>query len=168
MSWYVLHVRTGREQDIKRELKLKGYAAAVPMELRTERKGGAWRSLERIVIPGYVFLQTKLTDQSYYQVRGIPNIIRFLGGNRPEALREDEGDYISWMANEDAPLEPSEILIEGGRAKVLAGPLHGREGTILRINKHQRRAVLAITMAGYTKEISLSVNILKPDTDDNH
>ncbi len=167
MSWYVLHVRTGREQDIKRELQRNGYTAAAPIELRTERQGGAWHSRERIVIPGYIFLLAELTDQSYYQIRNIPNVIRFLGGNHPEALREDEADYISWLASEDGPLVPSQILIVGGRAKVLAGPLHGREGTILRISEHQRRAVLAITMAGHTKEISLSVNILKRDTDNN-
>lgn len=162
MSWYVLHVRTGREPEIKAELKRKGYAAAVPTELRTERQGGVWRERERIVIPGYVFLKICLTDQDYYRVRGIPNVIRFLGSGRPEALREDEESYFTWLANEDAPLEPSGILLEGDHVTVMTGPLRGREGTILRINKRQRRATLAITMAGHQKEISLSVQFLKP------
>jgi transcriptional antiterminator NusG len=107
MSWYVLHVRTGREPEIKAELKRKGYAAAVPTELRTERQGGVWRERERIVIPGYVFLKICLTDQDYYRVRGIPNVIRFWGSGRPEALREDEESYFTWLANEDARWQPS-------------------------------------------------------------
>ncbi|NCB52456.1 MAG: antiterminator LoaP [Clostridia bacterium] len=167
MSWYVLHVRTGAELSIKDELTRKTYKAAAPAEMRAERRNGQWQLQKRLLLPGYIFVNVDLSDRDYYIIRDIPGVIRFLGTACPEPIRRDEEDYILWLANEDAPLSPSRLLMEGGRARVLSGPLRGREGTIVRINRRQRRAVLAITMAGYPKEISLSVDILKPDADDN-
>jgi len=36
MKWYVLHVRTGRENDIKEEINRIGYLAVVPTEIVQE------------------------------------------------------------------------------------------------------------------------------------
>ena len=77
-NWYVLHVRTGREMDVKQELLRKDYGAAVPTEIKTERRSGNWTQCERTLIPGYVFVEAAITDADYYNIRGIPGVIRFL------------------------------------------------------------------------------------------
>jgi transcriptional antiterminator NusG len=163
MKWYVLHVRTGMETDIKNELSRKGYGAAAPMETVLERKGDKWVPKLKKLLPGYVFVKLQLTDEDYYVVRNIPGVIQFLGVGSPEAIREDEEEYVIWLYNEDEPLGISTVqLEEGGAATVLSGPLKGHEGTILRINRRQRRATVAVSFHGYPRPISLSIDILKP------
>jgi transcriptional antiterminator NusG len=109
-----------------------------------------------------VFLFTNLTDSDYYRILGIPHVIRFLGAKAPEPLPAADAEYITWLSGGGAaPLEPSDIMIvEGDEVKVMSGPLKGREGMIVRLNRRQRRAVLAISFSGRTHEISLSVNVL--------
>lgn len=164
MNWYVLYVRLGREFDIKSELTLQGYTAMVPIEQRTERKGGTWQSREMILIPGYVFLETELTDQDYYRILNIPNIIRFLGVGRPEPLPANEAWYIDWLSNDGDPLGASDILADGEKITVASGPLKGFEGIIVRLNRRQHRAVIAITISGLRQEFTLSANVLRSDT----
>jgi transcriptional antiterminator NusG len=161
MHWYVLHVRTGTETDIKRELQRQGYGAAVPEENVLERRGGKDVRRLKTLLPGYVFIRTALTPEDYYRILDVPNIIRFLGVGKPEPILEHEEDYILWLSNEDTPLEPSSVILEGDKVTVLHGPLRGYEGTILRIIRRQRRAIVAVTFGGVRKEISLSINVLK-------
>jgi transcriptional antiterminator NusG len=163
LNWYVLQVRTGKEPDIKSEMKRQGYTAAAPTEIRTERKGGKWHEKLRIVFPSYVFIKLDLTDEDFYKIRDVPGVIRFLGVGRPEPIREDEEYVIEWLDNDDSPLEPSGLVYcAGNTVMVVSGPLKGHEGTIIRINKRQRRALLAITINGSLREFSLSVKALDP------
>ena len=163
MKWYVLHVRTGMETDIKNELIRKGYGAAAPMETVLERKGYKWVPRLKLLLQGYVFIRLQLTDEDFYAVLDVPGVFKFLGVGSPEAIRVDEEEYIIWLYNEDEPLGISTVqLEEGGAATVLSGPLKGREGTILRINRRQRRATVAVSFHGNQRPISLSIDILKP------
>jgi transcriptional antiterminator NusG len=147
MNWYVLQVRTGQEPAIKGELNRQGYTAAAPTEIRMERKGGKWHEKQRIVFPSYVFIKIDLTDEDFYRVRDIPGVIRFLGVGKPEPICENEEYIIEWLRNDDNPLEPSGLVYcTGNKVMVVSGPLKGYEGTIIRINKRQRRALLAITI----------------------
>jgi transcriptional antiterminator NusG len=169
MNWYVLHVKTGKETAIKAELKRQGYASTVaPEKILKERKDGKWLYKLKPVFPGYAFIKTELTDEDYYIITAISGVYRFLGVNRPEPLPEHEEEFICWLDNEGLPLQPSPIMfVEGQPARVLSGPLKGHEGTIVRIIKRQHRAILAVTICGQRKEISLSINILGADDDNS-
>ena len=104
MSWYVLQVLTGSEDQIKDTLIGKGVHAAVPHELRVLRSGGRWLEREYVVIPSYVFVQINYTDALYYVLKGTHGVIRLLkDGIRPASLLpEEEG----WIRNWEKPLPP--------------------------------------------------------------
>jgi transcriptional antiterminator NusG len=163
MKWYVLQVRTGKEHAIKRELQRLGYEASAPIEIVYEHLNGKQISRLKTVIPSYTFVKLDLTDDDYYRITNVPNIIRFLGVGRPEPLPEEEEAFILWLDNDGTPLIPSELLIEVGQpAQVMSGPLKGREGLIVWMNRRQRRACVAVTIGGHRKELPLSLNVLKP------
>lgn len=161
MSLYVLHVQSTKEDDVLKCLLNKGFKAFVPKEIRLERKGGTWHPRERIIITGYVFVEMELTPEKYYSVKAIPGIIRFLGAEKPEALREDEETYIRWLANNGEILLPSDIQIHDKKVMVLSGILKGYEGRIISIDKRQKRAVIGIELMGQWKEITLSINVIQ-------
>lgn len=162
MKLYVLHVQSMKEDDVLKVLLNKGFKAYVPKEIRLERRGGTWHSVERIIITGYVFIEVELTAENYYSVKAVPGLIRFLGAERPEALKETEEEYIRWLANDGEALEPSDINIEeGNKIAVLSGVLKGYEGRIISVDKRQKRATIGIELMGQWKEIVLSVNLIK-------
>ena len=162
MNWYVLYVRTGREPEIKAELQRQGYAAAVPIKIMMERARGTWTGHPKPVMPGYVFVSLRLTDEDYYRITDVPGVHRFLGVARPEPLTPEEADFIDWLENGGLPLTESDVLLQPEQpAKIMSGPLRGREGLIVWINPRQRRACVAITVGGQRKEFTLSINVLR-------
>lgn len=151
---YVLHVQTGHELEIRDELRRQYYGAMAPREIALERKDGKPVSRERMLMPGYVFVDMSMDLKSYYKLKAMPHVIKFLGGGQPLALTSAEAEYIMWLHNGGRPLQPSEI---DGAGAVMTGPLVGRESSVISINKRAKRARLRITLAGEPHEISLSV-----------
>ena len=160
---YVLQVTSGHELDVRDALRRAGYRGKVPEEIRRERRGGQWHDVRRILIPGYVFviLPGSMNAYEYITVRRscMGYAIRILGTPDPLALTPTEERYIDWLINGSKPLEPS-VLEAGEHVTVLAGPLKGREAQIIRVNRRQRRATIAIYFAGAEHRITLSADVL--------
>ncbi len=151
---YVLHVQTGRELIIRDELRRKYIPAMVPREICLERRRGKIGRRERTIMPGYVFIDIVLDLNTYYMIRKIPYVIKFLDDGNPMALSAKEAEYITWLSNGGKPLEPSKLNPDG---TVMDGPLKSYEQNIVSMNKRARRAKLLIDLMGKQHEVSLSV-----------
>jgi transcriptional antiterminator NusG len=154
---YVLHVTTGKELAVSGELKKIYCRALVPREICTERKNGKIEKKERVLFPGYVFIDTILNLQAYYKIKAITNVIKFLGEGTPAELPAAEEKYIEWLNGENKPLEVSQIDKDGN---ILSGPLKGYEALILSIDKRQRRAKVSIMINGEQQTVSLSTECI--------
>lgn len=156
MSLYVLHVQTGNELKIHRELRRQKLEAYVPEENALLRKDGKWQEVRRILMPGYVFISLELSAQLYYKVRAVPGVIRFLG-SPPEPVSEQEQQHMEWLLNDGEVIEPSEGIIKNGRVVITSGKLAGMEGQILHFNRRQKRATALVSIFGKRHEVTLSV-----------
>lgn len=158
MSWYVLQVHTLRELEVRDDLKALGYQAAVPREMTIERHGGVWRERERLFFPGYVFIELRMTDTDYHRIHGVDHVLRILG--QPTPLDADEALYIEMLSITDAPLNPSRGVLDGDRLRIVSGPLIGKEGWIIRLDKRQRRARVRVHILNRIHDINMSLIIL--------
>ncbi len=157
MHMYVLQVVTGAEIKVRRELGLKGYKAFVPCKVITPKND----KLIKPLFPGYVFIELDLSDGDFYRIKSIPLFYRFLGVNRPEPLHEEEKEYILWLENAGAPLGASDIKLKNGqRVEIVGGPLKGHECQVIRVIPRKKRALVAVTICGQPKTISLLINVL--------
>lgn len=160
--WYVIQVMTGKESDIAAELKEKGIKALVPKENRLIRSGGSWAEKEYILFAGYVFLDISYNADRYYQVKGIPGVIRFLGESRnPSKLSHLEAEWINLLTGDNnAPIEPTIVrVLEDGRMKVVKGVLESFENRVIKYDKRSRRATIEITVCNEKKEVQLSIRL---------
>lgn len=155
MPVYVLHVIGGNEYKIRAELLRKGYTVYLPRELVYIRKQGKYREQERLVLPSYVFIDTKLTERIYYDVTGINNVIRFLG--RPTPLGSHDRQFIEWLGNDGEIIKPSEVTYDGSDYKVLSGIIKDHEEKIIKYDKRQNKAKIRVNIAGIEKTINLPV-----------
>lgn len=160
MKWFVLHVATGQEDQIRDTLIHNGIHAAVAHERRVLRSGGKWLERDFVVIPSYVFAQIKYTDSLYYVLKGTPGVIRLLGeGSRPTPLPPEEE---AWIESWEQPLLPSKIqFARDGSYEVIEGPLAGNHVRILKIDRHRRRAKVEVDIFGRPKILHLSLEVLK-------
>ena len=85
--WYVIHTYSGYENKVKQNLEhriesmdMRGsiFHVVVPTEEEIEIKNGQRRTVNKKVFPGYVLVQMKLTDDSWYVVRNTPGLTEFI------------------------------------------------------------------------------------------
>ena len=157
MNMYVLHVQTGRELLILRELKRKKIDAYVPQEVALLRNGGKWHEIERTLMPGYVFIKTEFNAAVYYTVKAVSGIIRFLG-SPPTPLSDTELEQMKWMLNDGEPIIPSEAIVEDDKLIITSGVLKGFEGNVISFDRRQKRATALVSICGKEHEVTLSVD----------
>ena len=111
ISWSVLQVMTGKEQQVADIIKGQGIAyACVPTRRLFERHRGKWQYVHKIMFPGYVFIETVMTAARYYAMIAVPNVLRFLGkqdGGYPQSVPGATIETILGLADSD----PDESLI---------------------------------------------------------
>jgi len=73
----------------------KIFDVIVPTEDQIEVKDGKRREVVKRVFPGYILVEMKMDEDSWYVVRNTPGVTGFVGmGNDPTPLRRDEVDAI--------------------------------------------------------------------------
>lgn len=162
-NWYVIHCFTGKEDEVRS--KVKGtdiIKAIVPRRMMKERRKGVWRMIERVIFPGYVFVEAEMTPQAYYDIRCIPGVMRILGGTgRPQPLPEDEVSLLIKLAQDGEPLGLSEVFVEGEKVTVISGPLKGLEGKIVKLDARRFRAKVNISIIGQPRIVELAANVIE-------
>ncbi len=153
-DWYVLHVLTGSELEVKRQLSDAEITAVVLQETVAIRSGGKWTDQTRTVFPGYVFVYIELEDIVYYQLKGVTGAIRLLPKGNPMPLEAEDSTRLLYTG-EVLPL--SKIDFKGKAPRIVNGPLKEWEAYITHIDRHRRRAQLRIPVLGEPKDVTLYI-----------
>ncbi|MDP6402928.1 MAG: transcription termination/antitermination protein NusG [SAR202 cluster bacterium] len=127
--WYIIHAYSGQEERVKKNLEQristmdirdKIFQVVVPTEEEMEIKDGRRKSVPRKVFPGYILVQMKMNDESWYVVRNTPGVTGFVSA-------EDEQD----KRPKPVPLEEHEVQgilrqIESDKPRVRIGYTKGQ------------------------------------------
>lgn len=162
-QFYVLQVPAGRELAVQARLLERGLDARVPRELCTERRRGTWQTLERILLPCYVF--TGLPDMNadtWHFVMTIARAVcaapRFLGAGSPQPITEPEAEHLGFLAPDEKPLPPSVVAFDAfGTPRIVSGPLLGLGKQVQRYDKRQQRALVQVSVLGETKTLRMAI-----------
>ena len=98
--WYVLKVQSNREKSIRdsllRRIKMEGLEAdfgdvVIPTEKIVETKGGKRKVREQKLFPGYMMIQMRLSEETWYLVRDTSGVGDFTGAaGQPSPMNETE------------------------------------------------------------------------------
>lgn len=150
---YILHVLSGEERETGRKLTEKGYHILLPEAVKQERRGGKWMDVLRVMMPGYLFVETDMSPETYYDIVEAGEIIRML--NYSDPMPEDEVEMIHKLAG--AVTKPVELVpIEGGGWIVdnEDSAFYGCRPKCALLR--QRRAIFGITVAREKYDISVT------------
>jgi len=162
--WYVIHTYSGYENKVKQNLMHRIetmemgdqiFRVIVPTEEEIEIKNGQRRTVQKKVFPGYVLVQMRMTEDSWYVVRNTPGVTSFVGhGNRPTPLEEDEVKKILRQMEEEAP--KVRVSYQVGQAiKITDGPFTDFEGTVDAIDHERGRVRVLVSFFGREAPIEL-------------
>ena len=162
--WYVIQVRAGREDyvtDRCRQMIASGEEVFVPKTIFLRRFHGSDEKLTVPMFPGYVFFDTDNIDIFFYKLKkiyGFTKILRTDGEFTP--LSPSEEAMIRALGGDDHLVEMSTGYKKGSKVTITEGPLFGLEGSIVRIDRSKRTAVLNVEFLGEERQIKIGLRVL--------
>lgn len=162
--WYVVHCYSGYEYKvchaIEQRIETMGmtdriFDVIVPTEEEIEVKDGKRRTVERRVFPGYILVQMRMDEDSWYVVRNTPGVTGFVGmGNEPTPLRPEEVKQImDRMANE-SPVIKVQYKV-GQKVRIIDGPFNDFIGEVADIDMDKNKVRVMVNFFGRETPVEL-------------
>lgn len=167
MPWYCLFVKTGYEFEVKYCIKKfcsSNCNPMLPQRKLTEKKQGKYVKKVKLMFPGYVLVETDMTPEIYYEINGLPKIIKILfNGSFYSPIPQQEMKPILRLVNNGEIIDYSKVYIINSKVFVDSGPLKGMEGYIKKIDKRRGRAKILIGFMGVEKTVDIGIELLRPE-----
>ena len=164
MNWYVVQVRSGHEKQIAEKCRTMISneileECFIPEYVRKKKYLGKWHDVKDILFKGYIFMVTDHIDALYTELKKIPDFVKVIGKKKEMIypLDEEEVSFMKSFGKEEHIVEMSQGFIQGERIFITEGPLQGKEGLIMKIDRHKRIAYLKLSM--FNKETTTKVGL---------
>ena len=163
-QWFVVHTYAGYEERVRKNLeqRIRFMDAAgeisqvvVPTEEEIEVRSGQRRNVTKKILPGYVLIEMKMSDQSWHIVRNTPGVTGFVSsGNKPVPLQPGEVDQILKRMEAEAP-KVKVGFRKGQSVRVSDGPFIDSVGVIDDISPDKGRVKVLLTLFGRETPVEL-------------
>ena len=168
-KWYVIRAISGKEKKVKEhieaEIKANGLQdyvdqILIPTEKVFQIRNGKKVSKERNFLPGYVLIEASLVGEVPHIIRGINNVIGFLGAEkRGEPLPMRQSEVNRMLGKVDELAESDEAInipyIVGEPVKVIDGPFNGFDGIIEEVNEDKKKLKVMVKIFGRKTPLEL-------------
>ena len=167
-QWFVIHTYAGYEERVKKNLEQRVksmdtgdeiFQVVVPTEEEIEVKDGQRRTVTKKILPGYVLVQMKMSDQSWNVVRNTPGVTGFVSsGTKPVPLREEEVSQILKQMEAKAP-KVKVGLRQGQSIRVIDGPFIDFVGIVDEVSVGKGKVRVLLSLFG--RETSVELDLLQ-------
>ena len=168
-KWYVVRAVSGQEKKVKDyiEMEIKRHnlqdfvsQLLIPTEKVYQIRNGKKVSKERNFFPGYVLIEASLEGEVPHVIKGVTNVIGFLGGEKggePVPLRTSEVNRILGKVDELAESDEELTIpyIVGETVKVIDGPFNNFTGVIEEINEEKKKLKVMVKIFGRKTPLEL-------------
>ena len=163
-QWYAIHTYSGYEEKVADSIKQrvqtvdmadKIFDAIVPKEKQIQIKNGKRKIVEAKIFQGYVLVEMKLTDETWYIVRNTPGVTGFVGsGTSPTPVSEAEIAKIKKRMGVEDPKHQIDFA-EGEVVNITDGPFKGFEGAVSEIDAVKGKLKVMVSMFGRDTPVEL-------------
>lgn len=168
--WYAVQTTAGHENKVRTLLQRRitedprpdeeklVRQALVPTQEAIEIKAGKKVLVERKLYPGYVLIETSMSQEAQHLVNGVQGIIKFVGtGRLPQPLRPEEVNRLLGVTEEThdaAPKEEIPFLI-GQAVEITEGPFSDFSGTVEEILADKGKVKVSVSLFGRPTTVEL-------------
>jgi transcriptional antiterminator RfaH len=136
--WWVLHTRPRAEKSLARRCLRRGVSFFLPLHKRQWRSRGRLLASHVPLFPGYLFLHG---DEVGRVAALETNLVARCIPVEDQAQLYADLDRVHRLIVAEAPLTPEERLQPGDLVDIVAGPLAGLQGKVLRRGKQLKLLV---------------------------
>jgi transcriptional antiterminator NusG len=158
-KWYIIHAYSGFERKVKESLQSRVAAyhledrvgrIEIPTEPTTELRNGKKYTIDRVFLPGYVFVEMALDNELWHVVKNTPRVTGFLQtGDQPNALSEAE---VNAMLNRsDVTKEKPKLKLKfskGEQVRITEGPFANFNGAVDDVNEDKQTLKVMVSIFG--------------------
>ena len=163
-AWYAINTYSGYEDKVADSIRQrinsidladKIFDAIVPKEKQIEIKNGKRKIIDRKIFQGYVLVEMKLSDETWYIIRNTPGVTGFVGtGTQPTPVSDKEIAKIKKRMGVEDPKYTVNFAI-GEVVSVTDGPFKSFEGTISEIDPVKGKLKVMVSMFGRDTSVEL-------------
>lgn len=163
-QWYAIHTYSGYEEKVGESIRQrinavdmadKIFDVMVPKEKQIEIKNGKRKVVEKKIFQGYVLVEMKLTDETWYIVRNTPGVTGFVGtSTQPTPVSDDEIRKIKKRMGVEDPKHFIDFT-EGEVISITDGPFKGFDGSISEIDNQKGKVKVMVSMFGRDTSVEL-------------
>jgi transcriptional antiterminator NusG len=168
--WYAVQTTAGHENKVRTLLQRRieedpraadqklVRQALVPVQEAIEIKNGKKVMVERKLYPGYVLIETTMSQEAQHLVNGVQGIIKFVGtGKMPQPLRQDEVNRLLGITEETAESGPREEIpyMVGQAVEITEGPFADFSGTVEEVLTDKGKVKVSVSLFGRPTTVEL-------------
>jgi transcription antitermination factor NusG len=148
LPWHVLWTHSHCEQLVFEQLEARGFHPFLPRVGSWSTRAGRRRMVHVPLFPGYVFVNDALDRAAHVEARKARGVVRVLGESweRPAVVPEAEIEALRRLVDSRLPTLPHPYLREGRRVRIVAGPLAGLEGMLVKARPDKGLLVLSVNL----------------------
>lgn len=167
-DWYVIQTLSSFEAKVKKLIERESVHWAdkenigevkVPTLEMAELRNGKKRIVKKKFMPGYVFIELKMTDDLLHNIRKLNGVMGFIGSDgEPQVLTEDEIQGLFAEMGEvkaDEKASPRILFSEGETVKIIEGPFANFQGVIEDVNSEKGKVKVKVEIFGRKTPVEL-------------
>lgn len=168
--WYVIQVKAGAEEEMQKKCR-----RALPMSVcrsvfapkfrKMMKFKGVWKEEERILFPGYLFIEIFEQSGKPEMLEGLLKPLSVLarpvcigGGFYP--IRQEEETFLRSVMDEDYVLGTSVGYVVDGSLVVTKGPLIQYADCVKRFDRHKRIGELELALWGEKRKVTVGLEVV--------
>jgi len=174
MQWFVVQTYSGQEAKVANYIQelidsgdLSGQIQQVllPTQEVVTVKGGKKVKTIRRFFPSYVLLEMDMNKETVHFVRNINGVSGFVGGRKPQAVRDEEIRRILGQQEKSTKQQISEVPFEIGDAvKIGEGPFKDFDGTVDEIHPEKGKVKVMVSVFGRSTPVEVDFGHVNPVT----
>ncbi|MCA9624392.1 MAG: transcription termination/antitermination protein NusG [Myxococcales bacterium] len=172
MKWYAVHSYSGYEARVRESLaqRMAQYnledhfgEILIPSESTTETlSSGRTRTRNKVSLPGYLFVQMRMSEQAWHLVKDTPRVIGFIGNQKPREVPSAEIESMR-RGIVDGTVKPKPRLSfsVGEEVRVLDGAFANFTGTVDEVNPEKQKLKVIVSIFGRPTSVELDFSTVE-------
>ena len=158
--WYAICTRPRHEKKVREFLCYRQIECFLPLYRAIHRwKNGCKAQVESPAFPGYLFVKSQ--SRELVRILDIPGVLSFVGSRQHPSQLDDFEIETLQSGLHLRHFEPHPRLTIGERVRIIAGPLSGLDGVLLR-NKNGIRVVITLGLIHQSVAVELDIDDVEP------
>jgi transcription termination/antitermination protein NusG len=167
MKWYIVRSQSNKERSVAQRILNEAEngdfigrvgRVVVPMEKTFFMKAGKKQKREKVMYPGYIFIETSVIDDLKQYLKGVNGAMGFLtsrGGNvLPLSNSEVNAMLGEWEATKEKEVDNTFCI--GEEVKVIDGPFSTFKGSIEFLDESKQKVTVNVLVFGRVTPLELS------------